>query len=187
MLNGVTSVNVNNQNYQTNFKAREKGLGSLKDCVKFFDEIAMQRPREIRDMQRPLEEQIEAMRIKSVSIAVKNRLLKYIDKLFNIFGESSKNKKYTEYEKKIKKAVEDGVIDADEACTLLANKYSETMPEVNKLIETANEAQRKIYLDELKKNDPELYEAVLRKETDEKYSFLSNWEILKQFLKTAGK
>lgn len=111
MMNGITSVGINNQNYQIAFRA--KGVN-------------------------------------------KQETMKIVDKL------------------KIKDLFTGKVV-----------KPEETKPEqINAAIETANNASRAVYLEQLRrKSDPELYKEVLRRDAEHKVAQMSNVELIKEFIK----
>lgn len=168
----MNSVNLNtsvsNQNYQIAFN----GKVNKKNLTKIVDELGFQMPQEFILRQRPIEEQKETL------------MRRYISKFMEIFSKEPKDIK--EFREKIEKMVADGVIDADYAATLLFKK-GKGRASTNKLVETANKASRQVYLDELRKRDPELFKEVLRRESKERFALMSNWDIVKDFLKNLEK
>ena len=58
-----------------------------------------------------------------------------------------------------------------------------TIEHINTVIETANKASRDVYLEQLRKTDPELYKEVLRRDTEHKVEEMSNVELIKEFIK----
>jgi hypothetical protein len=57
-----------------------------------------------------------------------------------------------------------------------------TIEHINTAVETANNASRAVYLEQLRKTDPELYKEVLRRDAILKVAQMSNTEIIKEFI-----
>ena len=63
-------------------------------------------------------------------------------------------------------------------------KPEETTTEhINTAIEAANNASRAVYLEQLRKTNPELYKEVLRRDAIIKVAQMSNIELIKEFIK----
>ena len=92
----------------------------------------------------------------------------------------SKKEAYEKYKEIIDKAVKDGAMDADHAGTLLLNMYVTTRPEV---IESVNKAYRQIYLDGLRKTDPELYKEILRRDAEHEVAQMGTMRLIKEIIK----
>ena len=141
MMNRVDAVG--NQ-LQTNFKAKPGNRKQIHEFIDKTNDFA----RDILNKDRPIAEKMEIAKRESASILaqkVKNSYIgkliftqdSYIDKLINrtkatiehiktrFRSVKQKNKEYEEYKKTITQAVEDGMLDADKAKTLLINKALE--------------------------------------------------------------
>jgi len=57
-----------------------------------------------------------------------------------------------------------------------------TTEHINTVIETANKASRDVYLEQLRKTNPELYKEVLRRDAEHKVALMTNMEIIKEFV-----
>ncbi len=168
-MNGVNlNVSVYNQNNRPAFN----GKINKKNLAEMVNEFGCQRPLEFIQRQRSLDDQKETL------------MRRYISKFIEIFSKEPKDIK--EFREKIEKMVADGIIDADYAATLLFKKGN-GRASTNKLVETANKASRQVYLDELRERDPELFKEVLRRESEERFALMSNWDIVKDFLKNLEK
>ena len=133
-----------NTNPQMTFKAKPGNRKQIHEFIDKTNDLAM----DMLNRERPIAEKKEIAKRESASLLaqkVKNSYIgkliftqdSYIDKLINrtkaivehiktqFRSTKQKNKEYEEYEKTIKQAVEDGVLDADRAGTMLINKALE--------------------------------------------------------------
>ena len=186
MMNGVTSVGMNNQNYQMTFRA--KGEKAAYEIVDQLHEAA-------KEITRPLEEKREALIRKSL------QWLKDLKIKCPFIGKKVKpNEAAVEHiispneqfrERLIHAAKYEG-LDTEKARYLLLmnqNPFAISFSEMRKnakalkLIEQINEAHRQAYLQELKARDPEAYKEAVIKYMNEKFATMSMWEKLKAIAK----
>ena len=161
MVNGVTGVGVNNQNYQMAFKA--KGVNKQK-TMEIVDKLGIQIPRDIELSRRPIEEQRE------------NLLMRSVSKFTDMFFKKPKKDLFVEF---IEGEVKAGKMEPDKARTILINHHIGS----DDLVTVANELSRQNYLDELAKKDPELYAEVLRRDAEHKVASMSTMQLLKEIAK----
>jgi len=76
MMNGVSSVGVNNQNYQMSFRA--KGVNKQK-AMEVVDKLGIQMPRDMELSRRPIEEQRETLIKNTMAMSI-GEMLKNITK-----------------------------------------------------------------------------------------------------------